>query len=385
MAPDRLFSKSSTRLLFFGLFLSLFVLYIGIKINSVVSSSKLETQSSWWSWLFAFRERSTLSLTDPHLYSYLSTAIQDDLASIWRMCCDVFDSLVTSNSAVFNDFRVLMVFLASLSIILLSNVVFCYGFMKKSKKKNDQMKNCGTGEGETCSLQCTKNPSSNDRLHKNMYRYSTKKYVSRWLIGVGFMCFLLSIPWEFVRLYQSMVAEKVTQMNTGIPVECMPDQMTILQSVQSWLRWHFSWSPDPCLQYHKALLVDPVWHVSPLMVLSSAFSHCILHPCELLLGGLGRSLRVFFSEIPSPWQLPLLIIIVCFLLLIVIMCFGYRLHLPLLFKIEPKTPVYIQVHRQKKYVKLREQQLNFSIESSPSQNYSDTFSNSTDYSDESQM
>ena len=36
----------------------------------------------------------------------------------------------------------------------------------------------------------------------------------KWLTLIVFLAMLLSIPWEFMRMYQSMVAEKVSQMQS---------------------------------------------------------------------------------------------------------------------------------------------------------------------------
>ena len=52
----------------------------------------------------------------------------------------------------------------------------------------------------------------------------------------------------------------------GVPKECYPDQMTITQSIRYWLLLQLSWQHDPCEKYHKALLVDPLWEITPLMV-----------------------------------------------------------------------------------------------------------------------
>ena len=74
---------------------------------------------------------------------------------------------------------------------------------------------------------------------------------------------------------------------------------------------------------------------------------------------------MFFSEIPTPWQPVLLIVLVIFSLLTLIMAFGYRLHLPFLFKFEPKTPVYLRYrsHKEKNITK-EKQNLQFAAEGS---------------------
>ena len=75
---------------------------------------------------------------------------------------------------------------------------------------------------------------------------------------------------------------------------------------------------------------------------------------------------MFFSEIPAPWQPLLLIVIVIFSLLTLIMAFGYRLHLPFLFKFEPKTPVYLR-HRSHKDKDITKEKQNLQFAADESQ------------------
>ncbi|CAL1547284.1 unnamed protein product, partial [Lymnaea stagnalis] len=54
----------------------------------------------------------------------------------------------------------------------------------------------------------------------------------------------------------------------GFPPECNPQSQSLFESITSLLRYQFSWSyrHDPCKKYYHALLVDPLWEVTPLMV-----------------------------------------------------------------------------------------------------------------------
>ncbi|KAK3087354.1 hypothetical protein FSP39_004995 [Pinctada imbricata] len=90
--------------------------------------------------------------------------------------------------------------------------------------------------------------------------------------------FLISLPWEYVRLYQMEVAKRMATIQQGAPAECIPQSMGMYQSLKYWLQWHFSWQTDPCEQFHRALMVDPLWEVPPMMVLSTALSRCITIP-----------------------------------------------------------------------------------------------------------
>ncbi|XP_067664573.1 uncharacterized protein [Haliotis asinina] len=152
---------------------------------------------------------------------------------------------------------------------------------------------------------------------------------------------ILSIPWEFIRLYQIEVSKRAAQASMGSPPECFPGGMSVFQSLRLWLKSHFSWdnSTDPCEKYYYSMLVDPLWELTPLMVLSSALTRCILHPMEKLSSGLGRSCRVFFAEIPAQWQPIIMVLLLLCALVLLLVVFSYRISIPHLFKVEPKTPV----------------------------------------------
>ncbi|XP_062598546.1 chloride channel CLIC-like protein 1 [Saccostrea cucullata] len=150
---------------------------------------------------------------------------------------------------------------------------------------------------------------------------------------------LISIPFEYMRLYQEQVAKKVAVMKVGAPRECVPQEMNFLESLKYWINWELSWVHDPCEKYHKAMLVDPLWEISPLLVLWSALVRGILHPIELFFSSIGKSFKLFFSEIPAQWQPFMFILIVFVFVVVMVMSCSYRISLPFILKIEPKTPV----------------------------------------------
>lgn len=89
---------------------------------------------------------------------------------------------------------------------------------------------------------------------------------------VLFLCFIISIPWEWYHLYRKAFASKQAQMEKEIPKQCRPDhELSPLESLKLWLRNSFTFSDDMCIRYQENLLVDPIWEVSPSKV--SVFSH----------------------------------------------------------------------------------------------------------------
>ncbi|XP_066268167.1 uncharacterized protein [Branchiostoma lanceolatum] len=148
---------------------------------------------------------------------------------------------------------------------------------------------------------------------------------------------VFSLGWEWVRMYQIEVAKKAATVHVGFPAECTTDSVGAWTSIKSWMRWHLSWSHDPCEQYHQALLVDPFWEVNPLMVLTATVTRCVIQPVELISAGAGSSLRLLFREIPSPWQPVVMATVVLATVLTLTMACRYRIRFPLFFSLEPST------------------------------------------------
>ena len=86
----------------------------------------------------------------------------------------------------------------------------------------------------------------------------------------------------------------------------------------------------------------------------------MLQPIELIFSGIGKSFRLFFSEIPVQWQPVMLVTMTIIFMMIIVMICGYRISLPLLLKIEPKTPVFGRYLGRQKYSNLESEQMKMS-------------------------
>ncbi|XP_077989810.1 uncharacterized protein LOC144444272 [Glandiceps talaboti] len=176
----------------------------------------------------------------------------------------------------------------------------------------------------------TRKSTTPDSNHSDVYR--TFK-IGTYVVVIAAV---VSIPWEWISMYQNEVAKKAAILYEDIPAECTPQQMSIWQSIKYWLSWHFIWGHDPCYQYHHALLVDPLWEVTPIMAVSSAFTRCIIKPLEIISGGLGQSLQRLFSSIPLAWQPVVMVAGIILLIMVLIMSCNYRISIPFLMSLEPK-------------------------------------------------
>ncbi|XP_029468877.1 uncharacterized protein LOC115097309 isoform X2 [Rhinatrema bivittatum] len=79
------------------------------------------------------------------------------------------------------------------------------------------------------------------------------------------VCVMLTVPWEWVRLYQIEVAKKMAVLSEGFPKTCYSENLSFWETVRVWLSWHFTWANDSCETYYQALMVNPFWEVTPLM------------------------------------------------------------------------------------------------------------------------
>ncbi|XP_043944910.1 chloride channel CLIC-like protein 1 [Protopterus annectens] len=139
------------------------------------------------------------------------------------------------------------------------------------------------------------------------------------------LCIILTVPWEWVRLYQIEVARKMAVLSEGLPYKCNAEEFAFWDAVKDWFSWHFAWNTDVCENYHRALVVDPFWEVTPLMAVSSAVGRIIIHPMEQLSQVTGKSLRNVMKEIPSQWQpLVFLMIPLCLVMLVTGLFFKSR-------------------------------------------------------------
>ena len=101
-----------------------------------------------------------------------------------------------------------------------------------------------------------------------------------WLVLL--VSFIVSIPWEWYRLYRKAFASKQAQMARAneIPKGCLPDhELHPWESFKLWFSSSFTFSDDICTRYQETLLVDPFWEVSP----SKVSSFCFLFSATALL------------------------------------------------------------------------------------------------------
>ncbi|KAK7478036.1 hypothetical protein BaRGS_00030712, partial [Batillaria attramentaria] len=80
------------------------------------------------------------------------------------------------------------------------------------------------------------------------------------------LAFCISVPWEFLRLYQKAIGDRAAVASVGLPAECQPAALSLLQTLRMWLSQQLAWSHgNPCDRYYYAVFVDPLWEITPFM------------------------------------------------------------------------------------------------------------------------
>ncbi|KAI0210680.1 hypothetical protein LSAT2_004569 [Lamellibrachia satsuma] len=146
---------------------------------------------------------------------------------------------------------------------------------------------------------------------------------------LGFL--IISYVWEFIRIYQIERAKKATVLFKGLPLACQPDVMSWWQTLKTWTLSLVSWDQqDPCEKYHLALLVDPVWDVTPPVVLTSVFTRWFTDLMPQFSSAIGQSFQQLFGKLPIQWQPIVFVFGVVLIVLLMLMSCGYRISSPFL-------------------------------------------------------
>lgn len=141
---------------------------------------------------------------------------------------------------------------------------------------------------------------------------------------------VVSVVWHWVHMYKATWATKHSKLlqNNIIPAECRPQDMTWFQTIQSSASSVFS-SVDKCEEYHKAILVDPIYEVNPLTAVVDLITKLLLHPLSSLGKEVGSMFTGLLGSVPFFWKIPVLLVFVVLLMFIMILIAGYRVRLPM--------------------------------------------------------
>ena len=157
----------------------------------------------WW-----YFELLWSKFTDKNIYTEL-TKVQF-YKDLFHSIYDDFITCVTLVQLLLQTGSLIIGVLFSCGILsVITYIIYCVYSNKESQPGTEQQKKRrtnGTARNKS------KTSSTSYESSKAISLSQSRKMYQRWAYGLLFFAFLVSIPWEFVRLYQSMVAEKVAQM-----------------------------------------------------------------------------------------------------------------------------------------------------------------------------
>ncbi|XP_065185139.1 chloride channel CLIC-like protein 1 [Sycon ciliatum] len=164
--------------------------------------------------------------------------------------------------------------------------------------------------------------------------------VMTWAVLVLFM---ISVPWEWYRLYSEAQSKQMAEIMKGIPEACQPDsEISMWTNVGLVMKSVFIVSEDPCLKHQKALLVSPLSEVTPAQAIAVAFTRLFTDPLVYVFGALGKCTKALMVELPVVSHVFVAILIPIFLLFIIILlvltAMRYSIRVPFLLSIAPSAP-----------------------------------------------
>jgi len=180
-------------------------------------------------------------------------------------------------------------------------------------------------------------------------------------VKVFVLLLCVSLVWHSVLLYKDALAAQQVKLMKDVPAECRPGEMSFLQSVTSYVSQGFS-NVDKCAEYHKALLVDPIYEINPLTALVDLITKIILHPLTKLGEAVGKMFSGLLNNVPIIYQIPIIVLFSFILLFILLLIFGYKIRLPFfLGEIAPaQAPTALPGH-DVKALELRNKELRLEV------------------------
>jgi hypothetical protein len=156
------------------------------------------------------------------------------------------------------------------------------------------------------------------------------------LLGLVFILLVISTGMEWYQLYENAIAKKLATQAKDMPQECTPEGMTGWMTMKVWARDTFFFADDPCLEYHQAIIVNPIVMASPMQAFATAFTHVIIQPMKMVAGAFGESFKALMQPVPVQWQPFIFIAAIIFSALFLIMVMGYGVNIPLVFSFGPR-------------------------------------------------
>jgi len=167
------------------------------------------------------------------------------------------------------------------------------------------------------------------------------------------------VSWHWLHMFKVAWAGKHAKLlqSGDVPPECRPHEMTWMQTLQSSGRSMFT-MVDRCEDYHKNIMVDPIYEVNPMMAMVDLSSNLVFHPLKSFGHNVGGMFSGLMESVPILWRPVILILFVLLLMFILILISGYKISLPLfLGEIGPARQVNSELQEVKKLLEVQSERL----------------------------
>ncbi|XP_075689515.1 chloride channel CLIC-like protein 1 isoform X2 [Rhinoderma darwinii] len=144
-----------------------------------------------------------------------------------------------------------------------------------------------------------------------------------WFTQIKRLCvlsFIVSVAWNWMYLYKVAFAERQAELaklhkfdgNCG-------EKISWSESLIEWFKGASTFQNDPCEEYFKSLMINPVLMVPPTKALALTFTDFITEPLKHVGKAMGEFLNGLLAEIPVFYQLLVLLLIA---LIFMVTCYG---------------------------------------------------------------
>ncbi|XP_012713029.3 chloride channel CLIC-like protein 1 isoform X1 [Fundulus heteroclitus] len=129
--------------------------------------------------------------------------------------------------------------------------------------------------------------------------------------------FIVSIPWNWLYLYKEAFAKHQSNIMKmeKLYLKCVGQkEISWIQSLIEWYRITWTLQPDPCEEYMKLILINPILEVPPIKAVTYTFRTFLIEPLAALGEGIGVFFRALLKDLPVTLWIPVLITVAAWIL-----------------------------------------------------------------------
>ncbi|UCX57077.1 ORF86 [Haliotid herpesvirus 1] len=162
-----------------------------------------------------------------------------------------------------------------------------------------------------------------------------------WRFLIHRMCvvaFLASVIINFIHDYEKVAAKRYLKLRQGLPENCMErggSWRTVLSSLISYLFIITPEDQDECVTYAKAIVIEPLFEVTPMNAILTSVSTLVLTPVEQLAKSTNTIFKSLLYGIPS-LLVPVVIGVILYVVTMIMICYNrYSVNFLSLLNINP--------------------------------------------------